>query len=83
MPNIDAPGFSPNPAQSSSNPYHDATYLSKAILDPPDQPTHQLNTTKVAFINTMEASWAPPKFLTHKIVWYNKIATVLSHYVLG
>lgn len=53
------------------------THVKETILNPPGVPIHQLNTTEesqlIAWGSEESFSGALPKFLTHKIMRYNKM----------
>lgn len=58
-----------------------------AVLHPPDQPTYQMYTSEgspwIPWRRGELHNWVLPAFVTHKIMSYNKMALVLSHYILG
>lgn len=63
-------------AQPSSHPWTGTRYVNEVILDPPNQPHHQLIMSEQPQLISSGAeelpSWALPPFLTYKIkLWWN------------
>lgn len=69
-------------AQSSTHAYQDARHLSEIVLDPPDHPAAEYPLSDFSWYHIKQMNLSTeslPKFLTHKIMRYNKMIVVLSH----
>lgn len=73
----------PNWIQASSHSHQTVRHVNEAILEPPDQLSHQMDENRRSTIRSPDADLSLLKFLINKVMRYNKMVFISNHLSFG